>query len=603
MSIATWTTRFLPRNAQEVGAQASRHGSQTTIPLRRGVPAAASASIPENRVGSCVITRRLGCGGVGEVFKGVDVMLNREVAIKRLRDELAADPVFLERFSNEARLHAKLSHPNVASVHAFVQQGDKQFLVMEYVAGVTLDEFVRAGGPVPVARALAIFRRVLDGVDHVHAHGIVHRDIKPENIMLADDGQVKVMDFGIAHALDSREHLTRTGHVAGTAKAMAPEQIRGEPADVRSDVYALGIVLYTLLAGHAPFEVGSDVEVMAAQLDTVPPSLRGQIKDLPRSVESVVMHALQKDPDARFQSVRSLAVAIDKCIAELATMSQPPSPGSRGTLASDRTAINPAILGARRRPPEAVGDGAGASWRSATRIAKWARSGTTLTAAVALASSTALVWSNHRTVEPVAATGLSTPAGSAPAQPATATSAPSHAAAHTTADESGPARTVEGPAPITLEILDVGSDSVHKLPEAQIVAQARTAHPYQAGQRLRLMVKASQDAHVYCYLQDEDSAIVRFYPNRFQRSALVKASEPLEIPGRMAFELVANRRSATETVACFAADRDMADALPQAAMGTDFTALPVATLDEVRRAFEQHSGQAVASAQFRIEVR
>jgi len=269
MSYANWTTRFLVGNPQGSETPPEKHGRASAgdpaqeEPVQPSVP----GSLVGSRVGPYMVTKRLGEGGVGEVFKGVDVMLKREVAIKVLRDELASDPMFLARFRNEAQLQAKLSHSNVASVHAFMQEGDKQLLVMEYVPGIALDEFVRSGGPVPAERALTIFRGVLEGVDHAHSHGIVHRDIKPANIMLADSGQVKVMDFGIARAMDSQEHLTRIGHVAGTAKAMSPEQVRGKPADVRSDIYSLGIVLYTLLAGRPPFDSANDLELMKAQLE------------------------------------------------------------------------------------------------------------------------------------------------------------------------------------------------------------------------------------------------------------------------------------------------------------------------------------------------
>ncbi len=320
MSLANWTTRFLVGGAKGSEAQPDGQSPQSGGDDSKDDPAqdADSQSFVGSRVGAYLITKRLGAGGVGEVFKGVDVMLKREVAIKVLRDELAADPLFLERFRREAQLHAKLSHPNVASVHAFLQEGDKQFMVMEYVAGISLDEFVRSGGPVPFERALSIFRRALDGIEHAHRSGIVHRDIKPANIMLADNGQVKVMDFGIARAIDGQDQLTRHGQVAGTAKAMSPEQIRGGQADVRSDIYSLGIVLYTLLAGRPPFEGASDHALMMAQLQQAPPPLRGLVADLPAKVEAAVMRALEKDPSARFQTVRDFARAIDACLADLA---------------------------------------------------------------------------------------------------------------------------------------------------------------------------------------------------------------------------------------------------------------------------------------------
>ena len=266
MSLANETTRFLavsttghdgPADGPTVGPLGSHPTEGPAGQAEAGFPVGASAlheasdTIVGSRVGAYLITKRIGEGGVGEVFKGVDVMLQREVAIKILRSELTSDPVFLKRFSNEAKFLAKLSHPNVASVHAFLDEGGKQFMVMEYVPGISLDEFIRSGGPVPVERALNIFRKALDGIGHAHAHGIVHRDIKPANIMLADSGQVKVMDFGIARALDSQEQLTRHGQVAGTAKAMAPEQIRGAQADVRSDIYSLGICV-VCVAGRPP---------------------------------------------------------------------------------------------------------------------------------------------------------------------------------------------------------------------------------------------------------------------------------------------------------------------------------------------------------------
>ena len=243
MNLANWTTRFLVGNAQDSDKQPDGQSSESGSAVRQVASAqpAASRSLVGSRVGTYPITKRLGEGGVGEVFKGVDVMLKREVAIKVLHPEFACDPLFVKRFSREAQLHAQLSHPNIATVHALLhEEGDKQFMVMEYVAGISLDEFVRSGGPVPVSRALSIFRRALDGIEHAHRNGIVHRDIKPANIMVADSGAVKVMDFGIARALDCREQLTRHGQVAGTAKAMSPEQIRGAQADVRSDIYSLG---------------------------------------------------------------------------------------------------------------------------------------------------------------------------------------------------------------------------------------------------------------------------------------------------------------------------------------------------------------------------
>jgi tRNA A-37 threonylcarbamoyl transferase component Bud32 len=614
MSLANWTTRILAG-----GAQANREPGEETG--TRSAEQESTVGRPESgdpvgtRVGAYMITKRIGAGGVGQVYKAVDTMLKRDVAIKVLRDELASDPVFLARFRNEAQLQAKLSHSNVASVHAFMQEGDKQLLVMEYVPGIALDEFVRAGGPVPAERALTIFRGVLDGVDHAHSHGIVHRDIKPANIMLADSGQVKVMDFGIARALDSQEQLTRIGHVAGTAKAMSPEQIRGKKADVRSDVYSLGIVLYTLLAGRAPFDNPNDVELMKAQLEQAPPPLRDQVDSVPPMVEAAVMKALEKEPSARFQTVREFAQAIDACLAELA-----PAPArgmDRGLDApsTSRTAINPVLQGVKQLPA------ASAARAQPAGMPRWARLGAMSFAVVALGGGAALLWTMlgapsdttgqaRAPAAPQAQAPISppTPAPQLPApepappmqaaQPPAATAALPAPARATDAAPPGPPPAVEPPKLPTLSIVRLSPGG-----KADASADAATSHAYRAGERIQLLVKPSADAHVYCYLQDETRRILRFYPNRFQPSSFIRAAAPLEIPGKMRFELVANSLKASETVACFASESNPTAELPASVLGSDFAQLPVASLDEVRAAFARVAGGASIEARLRIEAR
>lgn len=608
MNQANGTTRYPLGNIQndERLADGQGDGWEGVDPQDASTRAAASSPLVGSRVGAYLITKRLGEGGVGEVFKGVDVMLKREVAIKVLHHEFASDPLFVERFRREAQLHGKLSHPNVATVHAFLHEGDKQFLVMEYVAGISLDEFVRAGGPVPVGRALGIFRRALDGIEHAHRNGIVHRDIKPANIMVADSGAVKVMDFGIARALDSREHLTRHGHVAGTAKAMSPEQIRGAEADVRSDIYSLGIVLYTLLAGRAPFEADSDIALMKAQVEQAPPSLRALAAEVPPEVEAAVMRALQKDPSARFQTVAEFSRALDACIdaGAAATMARPrPSRAPQDAQTMSRTAMNPVPAQAQENPdaatPPPADDFAGgatvvrpvpaaASRRKLPRLDRRA-------AAIALALSAlagAAVLLMPRTVQRAAPPALPpqavAPKAAAPLErvavaPLPATPQP---AALAVLQPTPPPVQLATAAPRTLTIVPLGPDSYFK-----------------PGERIRLQVVASHDAHVYCYLQDETRRIVRFYPNRFRESALVTAAAPLEIPGPMRFEILANTRNVTETIACFASARDPAGQLPPEVVGTDFAKLPVTSLDQVRSAFTRAGSNDLAEASFLVRLR
>jgi serine/threonine-protein kinase len=639
MSLANWTTQFLVDGARGGVMQRGTPGGPASRadPTGQPVRPAAGHSFVDRRIGAYLITKQLGAGGVGEVFKGVDVNLKREVAIKVLRDELAADPIFLQRFRQEAQLHAKLNHPNVANVHAFLQEGDKQFIVMEYVAGISLDEFVRSGGPVPLERALGIFRRALDGIEHAHGHGIVHRDIKPANIMLADSGAVKVMDFGIARAIDSQEQLTRHGHVAGTAKSMSPEQIRGMQADVRSDIYSLGIVLYTLLAGRPPFDGGNDFALMKSHLEQAPPPLHGLVEDLPAKVEAAVMRALEKDPSARFRTVRDFARAIDACIDERAPASSRSVSASAAGRSLDaptasRTAINPALQGRKRLPaaapaqrPERGGPAANGSRSALATTAGWA--GVFSLAIAVLGGGAVFMWSHF---SPAGRTSVAPPASltTSPAQPAapviSAQAQPQPPVAEVHTPPPAGVTTPGVPAPLSgatpAAALAEATAPTSPAPSAPLIAPrtlsvrlaaggpaaatgAGTPHLFAPGERIRLQVLSSDDAHVYCYLQDEARRILRFYPNRFSRSARVKAGAPLDIPGKMRFELVANILKVSETVACFATDRDMADELPQSVMGSDFAKLPVASLDEVREAFKRLATPGLAESIFQIDFK
>jgi serine/threonine-protein kinase len=281
------------------------------------------------------IDEQLGEGGVGLVWKATDLTLNRPVALKVLRAEFASREGVVERFRSEALTLARLNHPNVATLYSFVCESDLLMMVMEYVQGQTFEHLVRAFGPMRFQRALPLFFQALDGIEYAHEHGIVHRDIKASNVMLNHLGVVKVMDFGIARVLGS-VHLTQSEHRVGTPAYMAPEQIRGEEADIRSDVYSLGLLLYLLLTGKAPFCAKSDYELCRMHLEEPPPPPRTIAADIPDAIERAVLRSLAKPPEERFESVRELRAALSTGFVP--TMG---TPLGLGAVGSKRTIVLP----------------------------------------------------------------------------------------------------------------------------------------------------------------------------------------------------------------------------------------------------------------------
>jgi tRNA A-37 threonylcarbamoyl transferase component Bud32 len=252
-------------------------------------------------VGSYKITDKIGEGGMGAVFRGIDVMLEREVAIKMLRPELSRQPNIVERFRSEAVTLAKLNHPNIATLYSFLRQGDDFFMVMEFVRGETLDSVIRNSGAMSCERAIVLLCQALEGIDHAHRMGIIHRDIKPANIMLTENGTLKVMDFGIARVLGTAR-MTKQGNIVGTIEYMSPEQVRGQETDARSDIYSLGILLYEMLTGRVPFESDSEYDLMKMQIEDAPSPPRVFAAHIPQSIEQAIMRSLAKRPEARFQS-------------------------------------------------------------------------------------------------------------------------------------------------------------------------------------------------------------------------------------------------------------------------------------------------------------
>ena len=252
-------------------------------------------------IGNYKIIEIIGEGGMGKVFKGIDLMLEREVAIKSLRPEYAR-PDVVKRFYKEAKTLAMLNHPNIVTVYNFFQQGDDFFIVTEFVDGETLDKMIAREKAIPWKRAVPLFCQALRGIGHAHSYGIIHRNIKPTNMIITQSGLLKVMDFGITRVLGTAR-LTRQGHLVGTAEYMSPEQIQGRDVDARSDIYSLGIVLYEMLAGRAPFAGDSEFEILRAQVEEISRPVRQLAPEVPPALEAVIAQALAKRPEQRLPTV------------------------------------------------------------------------------------------------------------------------------------------------------------------------------------------------------------------------------------------------------------------------------------------------------------
>ena len=260
-------------------------------------------------MGPYTITERIGEGGMAIVYKGYQESLHRYVALKVLREELARDQQFLARFRQEALAAANLNHPHILHVYDAGAANGKYFISMAYVDGGTLKDLIHQGLIDP-ARAVAITIQLAEALDHAHNQGLIHRDVKPSNVLMTRDGRPLLTDFGIAKALFEAQQLTRTGASIGTPEYMAPEQAKGQSPDGRTDIYALGVVLYEMLAARVPFCTDTPVATMYMHVHEPPPPLPVKEAAIPEWLENVVCKALAKDPADRYPTAALFAAAL-----------------------------------------------------------------------------------------------------------------------------------------------------------------------------------------------------------------------------------------------------------------------------------------------------
>ena len=322
------------------------------------------------RLGAYEVTAQIGAGGMGEVYRARDGKLNRDVALKVLSEPFLLDVDRLARFRREAQVLASLNHPHIAQVYGFEDGGALHALVMELVEGPTLADRLTAG-PIPSTEALSIARQIAAALEAAHSQGIVHRDLKPANIKVKEDGTVKVLDFGLAKALDPRPtsvvnasasptfslHATQAGLILGTAAYMSPEQARGKAVDTRADVWAFGAVLFEMLSGRRPFE-GEDVSDAIANVLKSEPAWQLLPGDTPISIRRLMRRCLEKDPQQRLQHIGDARLEIDDAQRVSLPETTTRSPVSRREQLAWVSAVLLAILAAAAAwrtgdPPEA----------------------------------------------------------------------------------------------------------------------------------------------------------------------------------------------------------------------------------------------------------
>src|SRR5271167_579599 len=252
------------------------------------------------------LTHLIARGGMAQVYRARDRLLDRPVALKVLFPELSVDRAFVERFRREAQAAANLSHPNIVPVFDWGEDTGTYFIVMEFIDGRPLSAVLRSSGPLAAQQTATIGANTAAALAFAHRHGVVHRDVKPGNVLITADGIVKVTDFGIARAMNTEESLTQTGAVMGTAAYFSPEQAEGKGVDSRSDIYSLGVVLYEMAVGRPPFTGDSPVAVASKHVRDMPVLPREANPTVPPALEAVVMKAMAKDPEDRYGSAEEL---------------------------------------------------------------------------------------------------------------------------------------------------------------------------------------------------------------------------------------------------------------------------------------------------------
>ncbi|WP_100404523.1 Stk1 family PASTA domain-containing Ser/Thr kinase [Bacillus solitudinis] len=269
--------------------------------------------IGERISGRYQILETIGGGGMANVYKALDVILDRHVAVKVLQPQFSDDEQFIKRFRREAQAATSLAHPNVVNIYDVGEEGNTYYIVMEYVQGQTLKELIQSQGPLPVPQTLDYLQQMMSALAHAHANQIVHRDIKPHNILISEEGVAKVTDFGIARAMSSAT-ITHTNSVMGSVHYLSPEQARGGHVTYKSDIYSLGIVLFEMVTGSLPFSGDTAVSIAIKHLQNEIPSAKAMVPMLPQSIENIIRRATVKDPLRRYETIQDMEEDVETAL-------------------------------------------------------------------------------------------------------------------------------------------------------------------------------------------------------------------------------------------------------------------------------------------------
>ena len=261
------------------------------------------------------IIKAIGEGGMANVYLAYDTILDRDVAVKVLRGDLDNDEKFVRRFQREALSASSLTHPNIVEVYDVGEDHGQYYIVMEYVEGRHLKDLIKKRGKLTLSEVIDIMLQITDGMSVAHDSYIIHRDIKPQNIMILENGLVKIMDFGIAMAMNSTQ-LTQTNSVMGSVHYLPPEQANGKGSTLQSDIYSMGIVMYELLTGKLPYKGDNAVEIALKHLKEPLPSIREELPNIPQSVENIIIKATAKNPKNRYTDAREMHNDLLTCLDE-----------------------------------------------------------------------------------------------------------------------------------------------------------------------------------------------------------------------------------------------------------------------------------------------